>query len=67
MTVVLLALAAIGLYYFWRRSDVRRHPFRPCPRCGGKRRNAGSSDRRFGLCRRCGGRGAVPRYGAPRS
>ena len=64
MIVIWIVIAVIGAYYLWRL-DVRHHPYRPCPRCGGKRMNAGSSASRWGLCRKCGGRGAVRRYGAP--
>jgi hypothetical protein len=67
MGVVLIVLIIGAFSIYLRRWDVRRHPFRPCPRCGGKRQNPGSSAQRFGLCRKCGGRGAVLRYGAPKS
>jgi len=39
-------------------------PLRPCPRCGGARVNRGSTGRRFGLCKRCGGTGRTRRLGA---
>jgi hypothetical protein len=64
--IVLIAIVAIVAYMYYWRFDVRRHPYRPCPRCGGKRRNPGSTARRIGMCRRCGGRGLVPRNGASR-
>ena len=41
------------------------HPYRPCPRCEGRRgRNVGSKPKRFGRCGRCGGRGEQERRGA---
>ena len=36
--------------YFW--------PFTPCRACKGKKTNPGSSRKRFGLCKRCGGSGS---------
>jgi len=59
--VVIIALAAAGLWWF----DVQRHPIRRCPRCNGSKRNAGSSQTRWGTCGRCGGKGEVRRFGAP--
>ena len=32
-------------------------PFAPCMACGGARRNPGSSRKRFGRCKMCGGAG----------
>ena len=41
------------------------HPYRPCPRCEGRRgRNVGSKAGRFGRCGKCGGRGEQVRRGA---
>jgi DnaJ-class molecular chaperone len=41
------------------------HPYRPCPRCEGRRgRNVGSKPGRFGRCGKCDGRGEQVRRGA---
>jgi len=57
---VLIALFLLG----WWIRDVRRHPVRPCPSCGGSKRNAGSRSTAWGICGRCGGKGEVRRWGA---
>ena len=58
--LILLGLAAIAVYagslYLW--------PYRPCGRCKGTGRNSGSTSKRFGECRRCGGSGRLRRIGA---
>ena len=58
--LILIALLASGGYvgslYLW--------PFRPCGRCKGTGRNAGSNKKRFGQCRRCRGAGRKRRIGA---
>ena len=63
--VLLILLVAAGAWIYWRL-DVRRHPYRRCSRCGGRRTNAGSTSRRWGLCPKCGGRGSARRFGAPK-
>ncbi len=63
--VLLILIVAAGAWIYWR-FDVRQHPYRPCSRCNGKRTNAGSTSRAWGLCRKCGGRGSVRRLGAPK-
>lgn len=41
------------------------HPYRPCPRCEGRRgRNLGSKPKRYGHCGKCDGRGEQVRRGA---
>jgi hypothetical protein len=57
--VVLVVIVVIALWWF----DVQRHPIRRCPSCKGTKKNAGSSSLRWGTCRRCGGKGEVPRFG----
>jgi|HubBroStandDraft_3_1064219.scaffolds.fasta_scaffold377373_2 hypothetical protein len=56
----LVAITAAVLYcgslYFW--------PMRPCRWCAGRGTNRGSSGRRFGKCRRCGGSRSVQRLGS---
>jgi hypothetical protein len=48
--LILIALAAWAVRaYFW--------PFGPCRRCKGAKTNPGSSKKRFGVCKRCGGTG----------
>jgi len=65
MTVVVLLLAAAAGVVAWY-VDVRLRPWKPCPRCGGRKRTRGSRPTAFGKfsCRRCGGRGDVRRVGA---
>ena len=54
MDLFLLALAAVAVWavraYFW--------PFAPCWRCKGRKTNRGSTRKRFGPCKRCGGSGS---------
>ena len=57
VTIILIALC-LGAYYLIER---QLHPIRRCPRCGGSKRNFGSNSLRWGKCRRCGGKGEVPR------
>ncbi len=60
LSLILVGFAVAACYllslYVW--------PFRPCARCGGARVNGGSTGRRFGLCKRCGGTGRTRRLGA---
>ena len=53
MQLFLITLAAAAVWiircYFW--------PFAPCRRCQGKRTNPGSSRKRWGPCKSCGGTG----------
>jgi DnaJ-class molecular chaperone len=58
--VVIVGIIVIGI---WQLS-VRRHPVRRCPSCKGSKHNAGSTDSRWGICRRCGGKGEIRRLGA---
>jgi hypothetical protein len=39
-------------------------PFKPCGACGSSGRNKGSTRRRFGTCRRCGGSRQRQRFGS---
>jgi DnaJ-class molecular chaperone len=41
-----------------------RWPLRPCPRCGGKGTNRGSTGKRYGRCPKCKGTKQVRRVGA---
>ena len=58
--MALVVAAVAGAWYV----DVRLHPWRPCPRCKGTRKNAGSSGSKWGDCGRCGKTGKVRRFGA---
>jgi DnaJ-class molecular chaperone len=58
--VVIVAIVAVVAW----RVDVQRHPIRRCPSCNGSKKNGGSSEQRWGTCRRCGGTGEVRRPGA---
>lgn len=53
------AAIAAGLYYL----SIKIWPYKPCPRCSGGGRNAGSTWKRFGMCGRCGGTGRCERLG----
>ena len=60
ITVILLIIAAAAGY----AASLYLRPLRTCPRCHGTRVNRGSTGRRFGLCKRCGGTGRTRRIGA---
>jgi hypothetical protein len=52
LLVTLAALAAIRWAvraWFW--------PFAPCRACEGRKTNPGSTRKRYGMCKRCGGTG----------
>ena len=53
MTLFWLILTALAVWvvraYFW--------PFAQCRRCKGAKTNPGSSKKRFGTCKKCGGTG----------
>ena len=53
MTLFWLILTALAVWvvraYFW--------PFSQCRRCKGAKTNPGSSKKRFGTCKKCGGTG----------
>jgi hypothetical protein len=51
----MLELAILGAVAYWLVWEYC-HPFRPCPRCASRAgKNAGSTSRRWGKCKRCGG------------
>jgi DnaJ-class molecular chaperone len=60
VTLFLLIAAALACWavslYLW--------PLRPCGKCKGSGRNAGSNPQRFGECKRCGGSGRRQRFGS---
>jgi len=66
VTVVVLLLAALVIGVAVWYVDVRLRPWKPCPRCNGRKRTRGSRPAAFGkyTCRRCGGKGEVRRVGA---
>lgn len=57
MIVLIAAIgAAVYGYHVWR------HPYYPCPRCGGRGMKADPvRNRAYGNCWKCGGRGEFPR------
>lgn len=61
--IAILVVAGVGAAWY---IDVRWHPWKPCPWCGGSRRNAGSREAAWGDCAKCGTTGKVRRFGAPR-
>lgn len=65
MTAVYVVLAVVVVVAWWQ-VDVRRHPTRRCPRCHGRKVNAGSTRLKWGECSRCAGTGHVRRIGARR-
>ena len=58
--LILLGLAATVGYGIWAYT----HPWRPCPWCGGKGTNRGSTKRRSGRCWRCKGTKQVKTLGS---
>ena len=61
-----LWLAVIGLAAAWfavYRVSLWLHPFTLCRRCGGSGITAGFLPWSRGFCRKCDGRGLVPRLG----
>jgi DnaJ-class molecular chaperone len=62
--VTALIVIIIVVAFAWWVSPARRHPVRRCPSCHGSKKNAGSNDERWGLCRRCKGTGEVRRFGS---
>ena len=60
-TGILLLIAIIAVAIWW--IELRIHPIRRCPSCGGTKRNS-SNPERWGKCRRCGGTGEIRRFGA---
>jgi hypothetical protein len=63
-TAFVVIVAVVVIIAWW--VDVQRRPIRRCPSCKGRKRNS-SSPLRWGTCRRCGGKGELPRRGAPGS
>jgi DnaJ-class molecular chaperone len=61
VSVVLLVVAVVVVGWL---VDVRRRPIRRCPSCNGTKKNSSGSI--WGPCRRCGGKGEVRRFGAPK-
>jgi hypothetical protein len=62
-TVFVVLAVTAGCYYVSLRVWPYR-PYRPCRRCDGGGRNAGSNAKRFGRCGRCDGSGRGLRLGA---
>jgi len=62
MAAALLILAAIvcGAGYW---VSLKVWPLTKCGRCEGSGHNAGSTSKRFGMCKQCGGTGRKPRAG----
>jgi hypothetical protein len=61
-TITVLAVATVAAVSYY--VSLRLWPWRPCKRCLGGGRNAGSTVKRFGRCGRCGGSGRELRLGA---
>ena len=59
-TVLVIAVVLAVSYYV----SLRVWPWRNCGRCNGSGRNAGSTSKRYGRCRKCGGTGRQLRRGA---
>jgi hypothetical protein len=60
---VLLILIGLGALAAWAIS-LYVHPFTRCGRCSGTGVNKGSSGKRFGLCKACGGSRRKQRFGS---
>jgi hypothetical protein len=63
MSTATLLLLGVLVSAGWLVS-LWRWPFAPCRACSGKGTNSGSSRKRFGLCRKCGGTRRRERLGA---
>jgi hypothetical protein len=59
--LVLLAVLVAAGRWGWH---AWRHPYGPCWSCRGSGRNRGSTGKRHGQCKRCGGTGRRLRTGA---
>lgn len=59
-TVLIIAVVMAVSYYV----SLRVWPWRNCGRCQGSGRNAGSTAKRYGRCKKCGGTGRQVRPGA---
>ncbi|HEX8009280.1 MAG TPA: hypothetical protein VF482_22960, partial [Trebonia sp.] len=59
-TVLVIAVVVAVSYYV----SLRVWPWRNCGRCQGSGRNVGSTSKRYGRCRKCGGTGRQLRRGA---
>jgi DnaJ-class molecular chaperone len=59
LAAAVIALAAVVVYYV----SLQVHPYTYCRRCQGGGRNAGSSRKRWGHCKLCGGSGRKERFG----
>lgn len=60
ITLILVA-ASVGAV---RCVYLLRYPWGPCRRCQGRKTNKGSSKKRWGMCKTCGGTGQHQRLGA---
>lgn len=61
--VVLIAVVVVAWWYV----DLRFRPMKKCPACKGARTRPGTLlAGTYGYCTRCGGKGEVRRWGAPR-
>ena len=58
---ILLLVIVVAAGAWW--VEVRMHPIRRCPSCGGSKRNS-ANENRWGKCRRCDGQGEIRRFGA---
>lgn len=64
MSVAVIIVIIAVVYWAYH---VRRYPIRRCPACKGTKKNTGNaSSLRWGVCGKCGGKGEVRRFGAPR-
>lgn len=63
MGTILLILLILGVLYV---ASLYLWPYRPCSKCHGSGRNAGSNKRRYGDCPKCSGAGRARRFGARR-
>jgi DnaJ-class molecular chaperone len=59
-----LTLLVLGLFFLVGYGiSVRVWPYKPCKRCQGDGRNAGSNHKRHGRCKKCKGTGRAERWG----
>jgi hypothetical protein len=58
LILIIAAVTVVRCFY------LLRYPFGPCRRCQGRGTNKGSTRKRYGVCKACGGTRQRRRFGA---
>jgi hypothetical protein len=58
VAIALVVIVAVLALY----AERQWHPTRRCPSCDGTGKNWGSTSKKWGICRRCGGRKEIRRF-----